>query len=154
MGKIMLFLLGLSKQFKSLFVKERRGYNDSFIACQNPGMSVQPCHTHLNDLGHLKVNMVPRAALVLITQHLWAGTWGLCFKLTGRMLRTVLETSLLLHFVSVLQMRSLRTLLLEWYKQQSPPLAQGSFLPSPPLCSVCLELFLPSLPSGVSSVLH
>lgn len=71
----------------------------------------------------------------------WAGTWGLCFMLTGWMLRTVLETSFLLHFVSVFQMRSLRTprgsmvtLLLEWYKQQSPPLAQGSFFSLLLLC--------------------
>ena len=63
------------------------------------------------------------------------------------MLGTVLETNLLLHFVSVLQMRSLRsprrvtrTVLLEWYKQQSPPSAQGSFLPSAPAL-----LLLPAL---------
>lgn len=63
------------------------------------------------------------------------------------MLGTVLETNLLLHVVSVLQMRSLRsprrvtrTVLLKWYKNQSPPSAQGSFSPSAPAL-----LLLPAL---------
>lgn len=63
------------------------------------------------------------------------------------MLGTVLETNLLLHFVSVLQMRSLRsprrvtrTVLLKCYKKQSPPSAQGSFSPSAPAL-----LLLPAL---------
>lgn len=63
------------------------------------------------------------------------------------MLGTVLETNFLLHFVSVLQMRSLRsprrvtrTVLLKCYKKQSPPSAQGSFSPSAPAL-----LLLPAL---------